>query len=352
VAFRGRSSLTASGYILHTQNSATIEQSEQSHDLLRWKANKMAHFSLFCGTSNPALGRAIGEELECQPCPSRVEVFPDGEISVRLEKAVRRRPLFVVQPTAPPVTNNLFQLMLFVDACRRAGAGGITAVVPYFGYARSDKRHGRREAITASMVAALLESVGVNHLITLDLHSSQIEGFFRISVDHLTAVPPMWEALKEHIAPETVVVSPDEGRVKMATQYAQLFGLSVAVVHKQRTSGTETHAVKVAGDVCGRPCLIIDDMISTGGTIAEAVKALLGEGAKPEMQVAATHGVFTPGAREKLSMPELKGIWVTDSIAQPDDWPELHVVSVAPLLASSIRRQNAGQSMQGLFEGL
>lgn len=312
----------------------------------------MSHFSLFCGSANPALGHAIAQELECQPCPSRVEVFPDGEISVLLKKTVRRRPVFVVQPTAPPVTNNLFQLLLYVDACRRAGAGHITAVVPYFGYARADKRHGRRESITASMVATLLESVGLDHLITLDLHSSQIEGFFRVSVDHLTAVPAMCEAFKGHFAPETVVVSPDEGRVKTATQYAQILGLSVAVVHKERMSGTETHVVKVAGDVRGRPCLIIDDMISTGGTIVQAVKALLAEGAKSEMNVAATHGVFVPGAKKKLNIPELKGIWVTDSIMQPADWPRLHIVSVAPLLASAIHRQSAGQSMQSLFAGL
>jgi ribose-phosphate pyrophosphokinase len=312
----------------------------------------MAHFSVFCGSANPALGNAITKELECQACPSRVEVFPDGEISVQLEKAVRRRPVFVVQPTAPPVTNNLFQLMLFADACRRAGAGSITAVVPYFGYARSDKRHGRREPITASMVATLLESVGVDHLVTIDLHSSQIEGFFRIPVDHLTAVPAICRAFRGHLAPETVVVSPDEGRVKTATQYAHILGLSVAVVHKQRMSGTETQVVKVAGDVRGRPCLIIDDMISTGGTIAQAVTALLAEGAKPEMHVAATHGVFAPGVRQKLNLPALKAIYTTDSIAQPTDWPLLHVVSVAPLLASAMHRQSSGQSMESLFSGL
>ncbi len=305
-------------------------------------------FILFAGTANPALAGAIADELGVRPGICSVERFPDGELSVRLDEPVRRREVFIVQPTAPPVDDHLFELLTFADACRRSAATRITAVVPYFGYARSDKRHARREPITASLVARLMEAAGIDHVVTLDLHAAQIEGFFHIPVDSLTAVPTICQALRERLPGGVVVVSPDTGRVAMATEYAHRLGTSVVVLHKRRASGTETEVTHVVGEVRDRPCLIIDDMISTGGTIVRAVGALLAAGARPEVVIAATHGLFVGGARAKLHHEAIRDVLVTDSVALNDpSWPHLHAVSVAPLIAGAIRRLLGDRSLGG-----
>jgi ribose-phosphate pyrophosphokinase len=296
-------------------------------------------FTIFAGRANVALATSVAVEMGARLGACSVERFPDGELSVRLDEPVRGRAVLIIQPTSPPVNDHLIELLAFADACRRASAAHITAVMPYFGYSRADKRHGRREPITASMVAALMQVVGVNHVVTIDLHAPQIEGFFHIPVDSLTAAPVMVEALRPGLAPETVVVSPDAGRVLMATEYARLLGAPVAVLHKERASGVETRITRLVGDVRDRPCLIIDDMISTGGTIAESVEALLAAGARPEIIVAATHGLLLAGAREKLARTVTREVLVTDTVAPPaHDWPQLRVVSVAPLIASALRR--------------
>ena len=238
---------------------------------------------------------------------------------MRIDEPVRGREVFLVQPTAPPVNDHLVELLAFADACRRSAAARITAVVPYFGYARADKRHGRREPITASLVARLMQAAGIDHIVTLDLHAEQIEGFFHIPVDSLTAVPTLCQALRGRLPDGVVVVSPDAGRVAMATDYAHRLGCPVAILHKRRTSGTETVVTHVVGDVRDRPCLIIDDMISTGGTIARAVEALLAAGARPEIIVAASHGLFVGEARARLGHEVIQEVFVTDSVAGPID---------------------------------
>ncbi|MEW6735215.1 MAG: ribose-phosphate diphosphokinase [Acidobacteriota bacterium] len=238
-------------------------------------------FTIFAGTANPNLATAIARELGARLGSCNIEKFPDGEISIRLDESVRKREVFIVQPTSPPVNDHLIELLAFADACRRSSASHITAIVPYFGYARSDKRHGRREPITASMVAKLMESVGINQIITLDLHAAQIEGFFHIPVDSLTAVPTLSNVMRNQMKQDFVVVSPDAGRVRMATEYAHQLGTSVIVLHKHRESGTETEVTHIVGNVRDRACLIIDDMISTGGTIRESIQALLEAGAQP-----------------------------------------------------------------------
>jgi ribose-phosphate pyrophosphokinase len=296
-------------------------------------------FTIFAGRANVALATSVAVEMGARLGACSVERFPDGELSVRLDEPVRGREVLIIQPTSPPVNDHLIELLAFADACRRASAAHITAVMPYFGYARADKRHGRREPITASMVAALMQAVGVNHVITIDLHAPQIEGFFHIPVDSLTTAPVMVEALRPGLPPDIVVVSPDAGRVRMATEYARLLSAPVAVLHKERASGVETRITRLVGDVRDRPCLIIDDMISTGGTIAESVEALLDAGARPEIIVAATHGLLLAGAREKLARAVTREVLVTDTVAPPaHDWPQLRVVSVAPLIASALRR--------------
>jgi ribose-phosphate pyrophosphokinase len=231
----------------------------------------------------------------------------------------------------------LVELLAFADSCRRASAARITAIVPYFGYARSDKRDGRRAPVMASMVADLMQSVGITHVVTVDMHTPQLEGFFRIPVDSLTAVPMLADALRNCLPKRTVVVSPDAGRLRMATRFAHLLKTSLVVLHKRRESGVKTKVTHMVGEVRGRACLIIDDMISTGGTMAESIEALLKAGARPEITIAATHGLLLDGARENLSHESVRQVCVTDTVpVVNEDWPQLQVVSVAPLIAAAI----------------
>src|SRR6516164_5806573 len=218
-------------------------------------------------------------------------------------------------------------------------ASSITWVAPYFGYARSDKRRGRRTALMGRLVADFAEHAGVDHVIAVDLHSPQVEGFFHVPVENLTAVPVVSDALKQHIEPGSVIVSPDTGGMKLASAYASRLGCQVAVLHKERLNGSETVVNKVVGDVRGKACVIIDDMISTGGTIKNAVDALLQAGAREQFVVAATHPVFTPEARTNLHHPSIQQIIVTDSIpVTHHHWRRVYVVSLAPILGEAIRR--------------
>ena len=306
-------------------------------------------FILFAGTANPPLAAAIAGELGVRPGACTIARFPDGELSVQLEESVRGREVVLVQPTAPPVNDHLVELLAFADACRRAAAGRITAIVPYFGYARSDKRHGRREPITASLVARMMQAAGLDHVVTLDLHAAQIEGFFHIPVDRLTAVPTLGQALGDRLPPGAVIVSPDTGRVGMAIEYAHRIGGEVAVLHKRRAGGTAAEVTHVVGDVRDRACLIIDDMIATGGTIAAGVTALLGAGARPEITVAATHGLFVGATAARLGHEAIREVLVTDSVAADRPCPRRRIVSIAPLIATAIRRMRADGSLQDLF---
>ena len=307
-------------------------------------------FTIFAGTANPALAAAIARELGVQVGACAVDRFPDGEVAVQLLEPVRRKEVFLVQPTSPPVNDHLVELLALADACRRAAAARITAIVPYFGYARADKRHGRREPITGRVVADLLQAVGIAHVVTVDLHTPQIEGFFYTPVDALTAVPTLCQALRDRLPPDVVVVSPDVGRVPLATHYAQCLGVPVIVLHKRRKGGAETEVTHVVGDVSSRACLIVDDMISTGGTIAESVRALLGAGARPEIIVAATHGLLLLGARAKLEHPTVREVFVTDTVGVAEKaWPQLRVISIAPLIAGALERFLAGDSIGDLY---
>lgn len=266
-----------------------------------------------------------------------IERFPDGELSAVLLEPVRGRHAVIVQPSGPPVDEHLVELLALVDACRRAAAERVTAVVPYFGYARGDRRGGVRRPIMASLAARVIEQSGADHVITLDLHAPQIEGFFHVPVDDLSAFEPLLEAVVDELPKDVIVVSPDLGRLGTATQFADRLGTTPAVVHKRRVGGRESRSLQVVGDVRDRACLIVDDMISTGGTIATAVRALLGAGARPEMYVAATHGLFVGGAAEQLEHPAIRRIWVCDTLPQQGK-PDRIVVPVAPLIASAIAR--------------
>ena len=306
-------------------------------------------FVLFGGTANPGLAEAVARELGVALGRSRVERFPDGELSVTLLDSVRRKEVYVVQPTSPPVNDHLVELLTFADVCRRAAAARVTAVVPYFGYARADRRVGHREPITASMVAALMQTAGIHHVLSVDLHTAQLEGFFQVPVDALTAVGVIAKALVGTLPDDLIVVSPDAGRVRMATDYARLLGAPVAIIIKKRESGSRTEATHLVGDVRGRACLIVDDMISSGGTLVSSIRALREAGAR-EFHVAATHGLLVGDACARLEEAGVNEVVVTDTVCVPcRDWPRLRVVSLAPLLGEAIRRMVSHESISEMF---
>jgi ribose-phosphate pyrophosphokinase len=307
-------------------------------------------FVIFAGTANPDLAVAIAADLEVVPGTCTIERFPDGETSIQLQESVRRKEVFLVQPLSPPANEHLVELLALADACRRAAAARITAVVPYLGYARSDKRHGRREPIMGRMVADVLEAVGVHHMVTVDLHAPQIEGFFKIPVDQLTAIPRLATHLSKDLPPGVVVVAPDAGALRMASEYAHRLNGTVAVLHKRRESGTGTQVTHLVGDVAGKTCLIVDDMISTGGTLASAIQALLKAGARPELTIAATHGLLVAGARQKLAQEAVTNVVITDTVAgAPKDWLRLQVVSIASLIAEALKRLVEHRSLGDLY---
>ena len=309
-----------------------------------------ASVALFAGSASRQLADEVARRLGMRLAASTAERFPDGEVSVRLDEAVRGREAIVIQATSAPVNDHLVELLAFADACRRADAARMVAVVPYFGYARSDRRDGRRTPITASLVAALMQVAGIDHVVTLDVHTPAIEGFFHVPVDNLSAVPLLCAAMRERVSPGAIVVAPDLGAVRLANRYALGLELPTAVCHKQRTSATEVSVNRITGDVNGRPCVIVDDMIATGSTIVESVRALRHAGAQPDVTVAATHAVFVPGALEKMADAGVRRLFVTDSIRPGARSAALEpeVVSIAPLIADAIRRLLDGGSLREL----
>ncbi len=306
---------------------------------------------LFCGTANPELGEAVASRLRI-PLGSRLlQRFPDGEVDFRLEESVRGRDVYLLQSTGPPVNENLMELLIMIDGCRRATAGRITAIIPYFGYSRQEKKSEGREPITARLVADLLTVAGSDAVVSIDLHAPAIQGFFNISMDHLTAVPILIDYLQQHRRPDQVVVSPDTGRVKLAERYSHGLGVPLVVLHKRRLDGGAAEAHAVIGDVAGRRPIVIDDMITTGGTIEGAVLALMGAGAVPEITVAATHGLLVGRALERLENPAISEVVITDTVPVPPErrLPKLRVLSVAGLLAEAVRRLHEGESVSALF---
>lgn len=291
------------------------------------------------GAGHPALAEEVARALGTDLLPVDRERFPDGELSVRLREPVRGRVAVVIQPTGPPVDESLVELLALADACRRAAAARVVAVVPYFGYARGDRRTSDGMPIMASLAAAMMQAAGIDHVVTVDLHAPQIEGFFELPVDQLEAFPAILAAVRDQLPSDTVIVSPDLGRLGLATAIADQLGTTSAVVHKQRLSGRASRSLRVVGDVAGQPCLIVDDMISTGGTMAGCVDVLLAAGARRPLLVAVTHGLFLPGSAALLGHPAIGRIWVTDSLPQVrDEAPARSVVPVAPLVVAALAR--------------
>jgi len=306
--------------------------------------------TVFSGSAQPSLAEAISRALGAALGKREIERFPDGECPVRVLESVRGRDAYLVQPTGPPVEANLLELLLLADACRRAGAAQLTAVVPYLGYARQDRRASGREPVGARLIADLVGASGLDRVVALDLHSPALEGFFSVPLEHLTAVPLLVESLRgSALAGNTVVVAPDLGAARLADRYAKLLGLRVAVVHKIRISGREVTVRGVTGNVDGRQPLIVDDMISTGGTIEAAAQAVAAAGSLPVAAVVATHGLFVAGAEERLARVGARRLIVTDSVTPPAGFRlPIEVVSVAPVLARAIQHLHENRSLADL----
>jgi len=312
------------------------------------------HLTLISGRAHPQLANEIAEYLGVPLAHLEVTDFPDGETSVRLNHNVRGRDVFLMQPTGPPVNHSLMELLILIDTCKRASAERITAVVPYFGYARQDRKDAGRVPITSKLVANLITEAGADRVLTMDLHAAQIQGFFDLPVDHLYGAPILDEYFQSLNVPshDLVIVSPDEGSIKRAMQHVERLGGALAIVDKRRASATETTSANLIGaSLEGRTAILFDDMISTAGSIVGAVDVCLRHGAR-DVYVGATHGVFCGPAVERLSKAPIKEIVVTNSLAceQAELMPNLRTVSVAPMLGEAIRRIHRNESVSVLFD--
>jgi ribose-phosphate pyrophosphokinase len=307
---------------------------------------------IFTGRANPKLAQKICEYLQIPMGRGGTDLFPDGELIVRVEEDVRGRDCYVVQPTCHPVSAHLMELFIWIDTLRRASAQRVTAVIPYFGYARQDQKHAGRTPITAKLVANLLERAGADRVVAVDLHAAQVQGFFDIPVDHLNAGPVIGKWIKSLKLASRVFVSPDVGNVKRAQVYAEMLQGELCFIDKRRRSGTITEAKHVIGDVEGKNVLIVDDMITTGGTVTTACEVLRQNGAK-DIYIAATHAVFAPPAMERLAQCDFTKLAVTDTIplgnrAEPIK-DRLVELSISSLVGEAIQRIHHNQSISELF---
>jgi len=312
------------------------------------------HLTLISGRAHPQLARDISSYLGVPLANVDVVDFPDGETSVRLNQNIRGRDVYLIQPTGPAVNQNLMELLILIDTCKRASAARITTVLPYFGYARQDRKDAGRVPITSKLVANLITVAGATRVLTIDLHAAQIQGFFDLPVDHLFAAPILDDYFQSLEIPrdDLVIVSPDEGSIKRALQHQEHLGGQLVIVDKRRSSATETRQANlIGGPIAGKTALLFDDMISTGGSIVGAVNVVRQHGAK-KVYVGAAHGLFCGPAIEKLSQAAIDEIVVTDSLPQIASraLKNLKVVSVAPLLGEAIRRIHRNESVSRLFD--
>lgn len=325
---------------------------EQTLLQLERSINPTHDIKLFAGRSNPKLAQEIADYLGTTIGPMLVKNFADGEIYVQVKESVRGDDVFIIQPLCNPVNENLMELLIIIDAFKRASAKTITAVIPYYGYARQDRKTSGREAITAKLVADLLTTAGATRVLAMDLHTGQIQGFFNILVDHIFATSILVNYMKTlNIQPDDMVaVSPDTGGVQRTRYFSKELGCSLAIIDKRRDKHNEAIAAHVIGDVKGKICVMFDDIIDTAGTICEASKLLMKEGAK-EVYVCAVHPVFSGPAVERISSSPIKECIVTNTI--PLDMskmpPNIKQLSVAPLLGQAISRIHDDESVSSLF---
>ena len=317
-------------------------------------SNPYGELMLLSGTGNPELSQRISREIDLPLAPMDITRFADGEFDVKIHESVRGHDVFLIQPTCPPVSDNLIQLFVTLDALRRASAARITAVIPYYGYQRKEKKTAPRDPISAKLMANIIELAGASRVVAVDLHAEAIQGFFDIPVDALTATKILARRVRERHGNNVVVVSPDTGGALRARRLGRLLDAPIAIIDKRRPRDDAVEVVHVVGDVAGMHAVIVDDLVSTGGTLVSASEALKGKGATG-VDVVATHGLLTEGALERLREAPIDEICVTDTIpvSDParvlDNHPRLRVLSVAPLIAEAIVRVHEGRSVSELF---
>lgn len=306
---------------------------------------------IFAGNANKELAEKICAELGETLGSSEVGVFSDGEISVNIGETVRGYDVFVIQPTCPPVNNNLMELLIMIDALKRASAGRINAVVPYYGYARQDRKAKARDPITAKLVADLLEVSGPDRIITMDLHAAQIQGYFDIPVDHLLGGPILAQYCKKNLEGDTVIVSPDVGGVQRARNFASILDLPIAIIEKRRPKANVSEVMNVIGDIEGKDAIIVDDIIDTAGSMTKAASVLKDFGAK-RVFACCTHAVLSGPAIERIQNSVIEKLVVTDTIPLTEEKKidKIEVVSVAPIIAEAIRRIYKNESVSRIFD--
>ena len=316
--------------------------------------NPYGELMLLSGTGNKALSERIAREIDLPLAPMDITRFADGEFDVKIHESVRGHDVFLIQPTCSPVSDNLIQLFITLDALRRASASRITAVIPYYGYQRKEKKSAPRDPISAKLMANIIELAGASRVVAVDLHAEAIQGFFDIPVDALTATKILARRVRERHGNNVVVVSPDTGGALRARRLGRLLDAPIAIIDKRRPRDDAVEVVHVVGDVAGMHAVIVDDLISTGGTLVSASAALMSKGATG-VDVVATHGLLTEGALQRLHDAPIDEICITDTIPlseearAPDDHPKLRVLSVAPLIAEAIVRVHEGRSVSELF---
>jgi ribose-phosphate pyrophosphokinase len=304
---------------------------------------------LLVGSGNPALSEEIARSLGVDPAKSTISRFADGEIFVRIDENVRGNDVFILQPTNPPA-ENIMELLLLIDAAKRASAARITCVMPYYGYSRQDRKDQPRVAIGAKLVANMIVTAGAHRVVGIDFHQHQLQGFFDIPVDHLYAAPVFVSHYRKKNLHDVVVVAPDVGSAKMARGFAKRLNGSLAIIDKRRPRPNHSEVVNVVGEVDGRDCILTDDMIDTAGTVAEASRALKKLGAK-DVYVCATHALLSGPAVERLSDAPITEVTVTDTVRIPEEkrFPQLLILSVGDLLSKAIRYIHSEQSVSSLF---
>ena len=311
-------------------------------------ANK--RIMVFSGRSHPVLGNEIVEELSIDPGKVKISQFSDGEIYVKFLESVRGADVFLIQTFSNPVNKNIMELLIMADALKRASAKRVSAVIPYYGYSRQDKKTTSREPITAKLVADLLQNTGIDRVVTMDLHAGQIQGFFDIPVDHLTALNILVSYFSKKKLKDLVVVSPDVGRVKLAKKFSDKLGSGLAILHKTRPDHNLVEVGQVVGEVKGKIALLVDDMIDTAGTITEGVKTLIKKGAT-EVYSCATHGVLSGQAMERIEASSIKELVLTNTIPleQKKKLEKVTILSIAPLFAQAINNVYEDESVSTLF---
>jgi ribose-phosphate pyrophosphokinase len=311
----------------------------------------MQHMKLFAGNSNVPLANAVARHLDIQLGKASVGTFSDGEVDVELGENVRGLDCFVLQSTCSPVNTHLMELLIMIDALRRSSARRITAVIPYFGYARQDRKVAPRAPISAKLVADLVSTAGTDRVLCIDLHAGQLQGFFNIPVDNLFATPPLLRAIRQRYDDSITIISPDAGGVERARAYAKRLDVNLAIIDKRRDAANVSKVMNIVGEVKDTTCVIVDDMVDTAGTLVESARALEREGARAVSAVI-THAVLSGPAIKRVEESPLMELVVTDTIplrGDANNCDKLHVISVAPLLGEAIRRINNEESVSSLF---